>query len=47
VNAPPQVLLLTPEPADAIADWWEQMTVDCPDTFNAWFLLMDCSRAEM
>lgn len=36
---PPQQLIVTCEPPDAIATFWEQMSDAAPGVFNAWFVI--------
>ena len=45
VVIPPQHLIVTPEPAAVIADYWEQMTQAVPDLFNAWFAMVPACGA--
>ena len=36
----PQHLMVTSEPPEVIASYWEFMTESCPDSFNAWFAMV-------
>ena len=46
VVIPPQHLIVTPEPAAVIADYWEQMTEAAPSLFNAWFAMVPAQATD-